>query len=133
MTSTPTTTVTSPQTERRQASTSEARRWALAILHRPVTLRDLAARESTSTRTFTRRFRDEIGTSPGRWLTQQRVEPARTLLERTDLPIAQVAATAGFGTAGSMRLRLQAEIGVSPSFYRATFRGRDRTDGFSPP
>jgi len=122
-----------PMPDPRISSTSEARRWALANLHRPVTLRDLAARESTSTRTFTRRFRDEIGTSPGRWLTQQRVEPARTLLERTDLPIDQVAATAGFGTAGSMRLRLQAEIGVSPSFYRATFRGRDRTDGFSPP
>jgi transcriptional regulator GlxA family with amidase domain len=122
-----------PMPDPRVSSTSEARRWALANLHRPVTLRDLAARESTSTRTFTRRFRDEIGTSPGRWLTQQRVELARTLLERTDLPIDQVAVTAGFGTAGSMRLRLQAEIGVSPSVYRATFRGRDRTDGFSPP
>lgn len=117
-----------PMPDPRVSSTGEARRWALANLHRPVTLRELAARESTSTRTFTRRFRDEIGTSPGRWLTQQRVELARTLLERTDLPIDQVAVTAGFGTAGSMRLHLQAEIGVSPSVYRATFRGRDRTD-----
>jgi transcriptional regulator GlxA family with amidase domain len=109
------------------SSTSRARGWALENLHRPVTLRELAAQESASTRTFTRRFREEIGTSPGRWLIQQRIERACTLLERTDLPIDQVAVATGFGTAGSMRLHLHAELGVSPSAYRATFRGRDRT------
>jgi transcriptional regulator GlxA family with amidase domain len=118
-----------PMPDPRISSTSKARRWALENLDRPITLQELAAQESTSTRTFTRRFRDEIGTSPGRWLTQQRVERARALLERTDMPVDQVAVTAGFGTAGSMRLRLQAELGVSPSAYRATFRGRDRTTG----
>ncbi|MBT3149332.1 helix-turn-helix domain-containing protein [Streptomyces sp. CHD11] len=106
------------------SSTSKARRWALENLHLPVTLRELAAQETTSTRTFTRRFRDETGISPGRWLIQQRIERACTLLERTNLPIDQIAVTAGFGTAGSMRLHLQAELGVSPSAYRATFRGR---------
>ncbi|MCO5997458.1 GlxA family transcriptional regulator [Actinoallomurus rhizosphaericola] len=112
-----------PMPDPRVSSTGRARQWALANLHRPITLRELAAQESTSTRTFTRRFRDEIGTSPGRWLTQQRIERACSLLERTDLPIDEVAVTAGFGTAGSMRLHLQAELGVSPSAYRATFRG----------
>ncbi|WP_280886245.1 helix-turn-helix domain-containing protein [Streptomyces sp. LBL] len=120
-----------PMPDPRISSTSKARRWALANLHRPVTLRELAAQESTSTRTFTRRFHDEIGTSPGRWLTQQRIERACSLLECTDLPIDEVAVTAGFGTAGSMRLHLQAELGVSPSAYRATFRGRERTTDFS--
>ncbi len=116
-----------PIPEPRTSSTSRAREWALANLHRPVTLVELAARESISTRTFTRRFRDEIGTSPGRWLVHQRVERACALLECTDLPVDEVAVAAGFGTAGSMRLHLQAELGVSPSAYRATFRGRDRS------
>ena len=107
----------------RVSSTSRAREWALANLHRPVTLRDLAARESTSTRTFTRRFRDEIGTSPGQWLTHQRVQRACALLERSDLSIDEVATAAGFGSTSSMRLHLHAELGVSPSAYRATFRG----------
>jgi transcriptional regulator GlxA family with amidase domain len=115
-----------PVPDPRISSTGRAREWALANLHQPVTLRELAARESTSTRTFTRRFRDEIGTSPGRWLTRQRVERACALLESTDLPIDEIAASTGFGTAGSMRLHLQAELGISPSAYRATFRGRDR-------
>jgi transcriptional regulator GlxA family with amidase domain len=105
------------------SSTRRAREWALANLHRPVTLRELAAEESTSTRTFTRRFRDEIGTSPGRWLVRQRVERVCALLEQTDLSVDEIARAAGFGTAGSMRLHLHAELGVSPSAYRATFRG----------
>lgn len=116
--------VTRPVPEPAISSTGRAREWALANLHRPVTLRELAAQEATSTRTFTRRFRDEIGTSPGRWLTRQRVERACALLERTDLSVDEVAAAAGFGTAGTMRLHLQAELGVSPTAYRATFRGR---------
>jgi transcriptional regulator GlxA family with amidase domain len=116
--------ITRPLPEPAVSSTARARAWALANLHRPLTLRELAAQESTSTRTFTRRFREEIGTSPGRWLTRQRVERACTLLERTDLPVEEIATDAGFGTAGSMRLHLQAELGVSPTAYRATFRGR---------
>ncbi|NIH78018.1 GlxA family transcriptional regulator [Amycolatopsis viridis] len=110
------------------SSTGAARAWALANLHRPLTLRQLAARESMSVRTFTRRFRDEVGLSPGQWLTQQRVERARQLLEETDLPIDRVAEEAGFGSAGSLRQHLQAALGVSPSGYRYTFRGSRSAD-----
>lgn len=113
-----------PVPEPAVSSTGRARAWALENLHRPVTLRELAACESTSTRTFTRRFRDEMGTSPGQWLARQRVERACTLLEESDLSVDDVAERAGFGTAGSMRLHLQAELGVSPTAYRRTFRSR---------
>ena len=113
-----------PVPEPKISSTARAREWALGNLDRPVTLQELASREATSTRTFTRRFREEIGTSPGRWLTDRRVDRARHLLERTDLSIDNVAAAAGFGSAASMRLHLRAGLGVAPSAYRATFRGQ---------
>ncbi|WP_156096608.1 GlxA family transcriptional regulator [Amycolatopsis jejuensis] len=111
-----------PVPEPRSPSTAAARAWALEHLERPLTLRDLAAKESMSTRTFTRRFRDEVGISALQWLTQQRVERARQLLEETELPIDRVAAACGFGTAASLRQHLQAALGVSPSAYRTTFR-----------
>ncbi|RKN08655.1 GlxA family transcriptional regulator [Streptomyces radicis] len=106
----------------RARSTERARAFALDHLHTPLTLRDLAAREAMSVRTFTRRFRAETGVSPQRWLTFQRVERARRLLEETDLPVDRVADAAGFGTAASLRQHLQAALGVSPSAYRRTFR-----------
>jgi len=83
----------------------------------------MAAQESMSVRTFTRRFREESGVSPGQWLTSQRVEHARHLLESTDLSIDRIAHAAGFGTAQSMRQHLQTSLGVTPSTYRRTFRG----------
>ncbi|MGW3242103.1 GlxA family transcriptional regulator [Streptomyces sp. NPDC001070] len=105
-----------------QATTAAARSWALDRLDQPLTLRELAEREAMSVRTFTRRFREEVGTSPGQWLTQQRVERARNLLESSDLSVDQVAREAGFGTAASMRQHLQTALGVSPTAYRRTFR-----------
>ncbi|GAB3573395.1 helix-turn-helix domain-containing protein [Amycolatopsis endophytica] len=117
-----------PVPEPAVSSTGAARAWALENLHRPLTLRQLAARESMSVRTFTRRFREEAGISPGQWLTQQRIERARQLLEETDLPIDRVAEDAGFGSAGSLRQHLQAALGVSPSGYRYTFRGSRAVD-----
>jgi transcriptional regulator GlxA family with amidase domain len=75
-----------------------------------------------SVRTFTRKFRDETGQSPGRWLLLQRVEHARRLLETTDLPIDRVAAQSGLGTAASLRQHLRATVGVAPGAYRRTFR-----------
>ncbi|GAA1350003.1 GlxA family transcriptional regulator [Streptomyces beijiangensis] len=111
-----------PVPEPQLATTTAARAWALGRLHEPIQLRDMAEQEAMSVRTFTRRFREEAGISPGQWITQQRVERARHLLESSDLTIDQVARDSGFGTAQSMRAHLQAALGVPPTVYRRTFR-----------
>ncbi|MEU5805514.1 helix-turn-helix domain-containing protein [Streptomyces sp. NPDC047718] len=111
------------------ASTATARAWVLGRLHEPVRLADLARQESMSVRTFTRRFREEAGTSPGEWITAQRVERARQLLEETDLAMEQVARETGFGTAQSLRKHVQAALGVSPTAYRRTFRAAGGNGG----
>lgn len=114
-----------PVPEPSSATTGPARRWALEHLERPVTLAELAGSAGMSIRTFTRRFRDETGLSPGQWLTGQRVERARHLLESTDLPIDRIAEQAGFGTASSLRHHLYAASGVSPHAFRRTFHARE--------
>jgi transcriptional regulator GlxA family with amidase domain len=103
-------------------STAGARHWALEHLDTDVP--SLARRAGMSERTFTRRFREETGQSPGAWLIRQRVDHARHLLEATDLPVDAVAQRAGMGTATSLRTHLRAQVGVSPAAYRRTFRGR---------
>ncbi|MET9296843.1 helix-turn-helix domain-containing protein [Streptomyces sp. NPDC003077] len=102
--------------------TAATRAWVLERLAEPVTLADMAAHARVSVRTFTRRFRDEVGASPGQWLVRQRVERARYLLETTDWPVDLVAHRAGFGTGTSLRQHLHAVVGVSPQAYRRTFR-----------
>lgn len=104
-------------------STASAQEWAVKNLDKPLSLDVLAAEQSMSVRTFTRRFTAEVGMSPAKWIVQQRLHRARELLENTDYTVDRVAAEAGFGTATSLRQQLTAEIGVSPRAYRSTFRG----------
>ncbi|QWF82217.1 GlxA family transcriptional regulator [Amycolatopsis sp. CA-230715] len=103
------------------SSTSATRQWALERLHLPLSQSDLAAHARMSLRTFARRFRDEAGVSPGRWLIQQRLVRARELLETSDLPVDEIAARVGFATGTSLRQHLRGAIGVSPLAYRRTF------------
>ena len=102
--------------------TAATRAWAYENLHLPLTVAELAEHADMSSRTFARRFREEVGASPGKWLTQQRLSRARQLLEASDLSIDQIAAQVGFATAASLRQHLHAAIGVSPLTYRRTFR-----------
>jgi transcriptional regulator GlxA family with amidase domain len=95
----------------------------LQNLHMPLTLSELAEQAHMSLRTFARRFNDEVGMSPGRWLIQQRVGRARHLLESTDLAVDEIASQVGFAGGTSLREHLHAAIGVSPLAYRRTFRG----------
>ena len=106
-----------------QATTAPAREWALRHLHDRLDVTRLASRAHMSVRTFNRRFREETGASPGAWLVEQRVNHARHLLETTDLPVDDVARTAGLGTGASLRQHLRTAVGVSPMTYRRTFRG----------
>jgi transcriptional regulator GlxA family with amidase domain len=112
-----------PVPEATGTGTAHARQWALENLHEPMTLTDLAEHSHMSLRTFARRFTEEVGMSPGRWLIQQRVERARHLLETTDLPVDEIAGQVGFAGGTSLREHLHAAIGVPPLAYRRTFRG----------
>lgn len=112
-----------PIPEPRGTTTATARTWALAHLDQPISLRRLAERNSMSPRTFSRRFRDETGTTPMQWLTSQRLQRTRQLLEETDLTVEHIASRVGFTTAVTLRQHFHAALGVTPSAYRATFRG----------
>ncbi|GGT22919.1 GlxA family transcriptional regulator [Streptomyces chromofuscus] len=111
-----------PVPEAGAASTAATRAWALERLGEPLTLSDLAGHARMSLRTFARRFHDEVGVSPGRWLIQQRVARARHLLESSDLTVDRIAGQVGFATGASLRQHLHAAIGVSPQAYRRTFQ-----------
>jgi AraC family transcriptional activator FtrA len=97
--------------------------WAGARLGTPLSVDDLAAHLNVSPRTLARRFAERLGTSPGAWLLARRVAAARTLLERTDLPVEAVATRVGLTSAVNLRRRFRARVGTTPGAYRRAFRG----------
>ncbi|MBJ7291768.1 helix-turn-helix domain-containing protein [Williamsia sp.] len=106
--------------------------WMLENLDTDITVGDLARRAHMSARTFARRFADEVGTSPHRWLTEQRVLHARNLLESTDIGIEDVATRVGFGSATLLRHHFSAAVGVSPTAYRRRFGCSDQSVSADP-
>jgi AraC family transcriptional regulator, transcriptional activator FtrA len=95
--------------------------WALERLDAPLDLEALAGRAYMSVRTFTRRFRKATGTTPGRWLIEQRVRASLALLETTDASIETVAGTVGFAGAATFRHHFAAIMHTSPTAYRRAF------------
>lgn len=96
--------------------------WMQAHLAEPLTLAGIAAHASVSTRSLSRRFRAQTGTTPLQWLIRLRLQRAQELLETTGLSVEQVAAESGFGTAVLMRQHFARAFGISPQSYRRSFR-----------
>ncbi|MFJ8826362.1 GlxA family transcriptional regulator [Streptomyces sp. NPDC102467] len=104
-----------------QASLSATRGWALQRLDEPLTLRELARHAGLSQRTLMRRFTEETGTTPLRWLLNARLGKARELLEATDHSVDRVARDCGLGTAANLRLHFRRALDTTPTAYRRTF------------
>lgn len=96
--------------------------WALANLARPISVAELARRANLSPRSYLRHFSRATGTSPLRWLVNQRLAAARELLETGDESIEQVGAAVGFADPATFRHHFTRVVGTSPSAYRKTFR-----------
>lgn len=99
--------------------------WMLEHLHEDLPVEQLARRALMSARTFARRFRAELGTTPAAWLNRQRLLRAQQLLEETDLGLEQIAQETGFGSAAVMRHHFVRVLQVSPQAYRRAFGARE--------
>ncbi|MFC9941959.1 GlxA family transcriptional regulator [Streptomyces pratensis] len=99
--------------------------WMERHLDQEMTVEQLAAQTHMSPRTFARRFQQETGTTPYRWLLRQRVLLAQHLLETSDETMDTIAGRAGFGNAAALRHQFVRSLGTTPNAYRRTFRGPD--------
>ncbi|MCF6523714.1 GlxA family transcriptional regulator [Streptomyces sp. JJ36] len=110
-----------PAGDRGADALAQVRERALRHLTEPLTVADLARWAGMSPRSFARHFSATTGVTPLRWLLQQRLAAAQRLLERTDLPVPEVARRAGFGSEVTMRQHFAAQLATSPREYRAAF------------
>jgi transcriptional regulator GlxA family with amidase domain len=86
---------------------------------KPLDVPALARGALMSTGHFARSFRAAYGETPYSYLMTRRIERAKALLRRGDLPVTEVCFAVGFTSLGSFSSRFSDLVGESPSAYRA--------------
>ncbi len=114
--------------EAQRASLRELQEWMADHLDSDLSVPVLAEQAFMSPRNFARVFTRETGTTPAAYVEQLRLERARTLLETTDLQLAEIARRCGFGTVETLRRGFARRLRVSPSDYRERFAAVSTAD-----
>jgi AraC family transcriptional regulator len=68
---------------------------------------------------FSRSFKQTAGVGPQHYVIQRRVERAKTLMRRTNQPLALIAQEAGFADQSHLTAIFHRETGVTPGRFRA--------------
>ena len=79
---------------------------------------DIAKRFAFSHNNLIYRFEKELGISPSRFITQQRLLIAKGLLQNTDYTVSQIAGLCGFAHSSFFGKIFKKHEGLSPSNYR---------------
>lgn len=86
-------------------------------LHLPLLIDDVARQFFMSRTEFTRRFKAESGKSFHDYLTDQRVDEAKRLLETTAWSVSMIERAVGFNSS-RLRVLFKERLGLSPQQYR---------------
>jgi transcriptional regulator GlxA family with amidase domain len=97
-------------------------RWVEENQREPLTLDRMSRRVAMSARSLSRRFRDQTGTTPARWVGMARVRRALELLETSSHSVERIATEVGYGSAATLREHVRRLVGASPQEYRRTFQ-----------
>jgi AraC-like DNA-binding protein len=104
---------------------------ALSVLHgdpaRKWTVADLAARATVSRSVLDDRFRQVLGRSPIRYLTEWRMHLAAEQLATSELGVAAIARRVGYDSEEAFSRAFKREHGLSPSHWRRA--GGNRATG----
>ncbi len=93
-------------------------------LTQSIRIKDLAEFLGISQFHFSRLFKQSTGRSPHQYVMQQRIELAKKLLKKADLPIADVALDSGFNSQSHLGKYFRAMTGMTPRAYRQDRLGR---------
>ncbi len=88
-----------------------------------LSLERIASEFDLSVSHFSRAFRVSTGLPPHQWLLHQRVRTAKQLMNVRDLPLSEIAISAGFANQSHFTRVFSAVVGVSPGAWRRETHG----------
>ncbi|WP_332852746.1 transcriptional regulator FtrA [Duganella sp. S19_KUP01_CR8] len=110
-----------PMAQGEQGRLSRLMDWLRSHPEQPHTVNSMAERAAMSPRTLQRQFQQATGLGPVEWLIRERVAIVKDMLEVPDVPLAQIAERAGFGSEESLRHHFRRLAATTPGAYRRRF------------
>lgn len=98
--------------------------WMRSHLEEDLSVESLAGRVSLCPRQFSRRFTQEVCSSPASFVRRLRLDEARQRLSAPECTIEGVARSVGFSDADNFRRAFERCFGIAPSAYRGRFNAR---------
>jgi len=99
---------------------------AMAAFHaepgRAWTIESLAASAGMSRSAFAARFKLLTGETPLDYMTEWRMQQAKSLIEAGEAPLKQIVASLGYASAAAFRTAFKRRVGQTPGIYRAAVR-----------
>lgn len=87
-------------------------------LHKKISIEQLARESGISPSYFYTLFKEEIGVTPHRYITEKRLEKARLMLETTSLSIVDISYETGFSSQSALNNSFRKEYGYTPGSVR---------------
>jgi AraC-like DNA-binding protein len=91
-------------------------------LEQPLRLADAAREACLSPYHYHRLFVRTFGETPHEFLTRLRIDEAKRLLAREQLPVTEVCMAVGYGSLGSFSSLFRSAVGYSPLEFQRTLR-----------
>ena len=110
-----------PMAQGEQGRLSKLMDWLRSHPELPHTVASMAERAAMSPRTLQRQFQQATGLGAVEWLIRERVAIVKEMLEVPDVPLAQIAEKAGFGSEESLRHHFRRLAATTPGAYRKRF------------
>ncbi len=95
--------------------------WIANNLAADLTIERLAERIGMSARSFARVYKEKIGKTPARTISEMRIEAVCRDLEQTDMPLKKISDRVGISHEQNMRRLFVRYLGVTPAQYRSRF------------
>jgi len=96
--------------------------WVLDNLRKNLSVDVLASRLGMSPRNFARVFRQQMNTTPAKFVETLRLDAARRRLQESDASLDSVASSCGFRKTDAMRTTFKRVLRVAPGEYRWRFQ-----------
>ena len=90
-----------------------------------ISVEDAAAAAGLSPSMLVRLFRKHLRKSPSEFLRGLRFNRIRHFLDKSDLPLPEIARRTGYGSAMSLSIAFRREYGIAPGEYRRTRRRKN--------